>query len=425
MDKNNTHNTSKKTKYRLRAKVCISLFSLFFSLIVLEVVLRIIGHVYFSSRPTADEIFAEFQNKQGERVILCIGDSYTVGANVGEKNAWPSKLQIMLNEGYGEGKFHVVNSGVCEINSAQVLEILPRYIERYKPEIIIFLVGVANQFNFIGFDREAETYLKLPNFVYKLRTYKMLRIVALNIRQKIFKDSFEQDSTFATQASLSKRQLSKALNPDEHIFAEIADADYDLIEHLRAAGEHDKASDLFRKSVLVIDPNSELFAYYGPEFILDIYDDMYNSKTLSVDEVLSDFRKNLESNPSLKDDKAFMDYYSYLQSIDKFYKAKRIEQQLINDLDKIISVCRDNNVRIVIQNYPYPYPMIDKVIADVALKYSLTLVDQGRIFSRLIARNKREIYFQDDLHCTPLGYRIMAENIYNVFKQEDIGKIEP
>jgi len=198
----------------------IFIFSFIFFLSLLELGLRIIGHFYYTSRiqtevtsyteeksETNEEIAPKFGhiiredsedlqeykmilNKKHSEfdkntyTILCIGDFYTFGGEVSNKETYPNQLQDLLNFNSSTQKFKVINGGACEYNSRQVLKRLPYLIKRYNPDAVVLLVGASNKFNFALYDMKGSSIL---GSIRSLRIYKMFKIIRLNLAQKTFR----------------------------------------------------------------------------------------------------------------------------------------------------------------------------------------------------------------------------------------------
>lgn len=376
------------------------------------------GYIYFSSRDSSNGIFSRFKKEVGTYDVLCLGDSFTFGESVEVEDTYPARLQKILNDNYPEQSFRVINAGVCERNSSQVLQNLPKKIRYYQPDLIILLVGASNRFNFIGFDKEKTIYSKLKDAVYGLRVYKMLKIIALNLKFRILIWNLKQNDDPEACELLSGRTLRNAINPNRDIWEEAADVKHDLIHYLDKIGKTEEASKLFRKS-LEVDPNSDLFEHQIYEFCDDIYNE---NISYEYNQLLMDFQKELKNNPDLKDDRLFMNIILFFQNLQKADNEEKNDQRLREDLKKIVDICLENNIKIVIQDYPSPYLNLiaDRALKDIAVEHSISLVENGKIFGKLVKEGKKEDYLKGDGHCTPLGYRVMAENVYEVILSENI-----
>jgi len=75
--------------------------------------------------------------------ILMIGDSFTVGANVEQEDAYPQQLERLLND-TSEARVEVVNSGVGGWSPFQYAEYLNHYGAEFEPDLVVVGVFVGN-----------------------------------------------------------------------------------------------------------------------------------------------------------------------------------------------------------------------------------------------------------------------------------------
>lgn len=67
----------------------------------------------------------EIAEKQASAVrIVCLGDSWTFGMNVGQEQTYPQRLQALLEREFPEAAVEVLNLGVLGYSSYQGLELL-------------------------------------------------------------------------------------------------------------------------------------------------------------------------------------------------------------------------------------------------------------------------------------------------------------
>lgn len=163
-------------------KICICVFSLIFFLGLLEIGLRLAGYLYSSNRISSKKEATLLTQTKKNYSILCIGDSYTFGGEGNLKDSYPSQLQRMLDSKNYNRIYNVVNAGACELDSKHLLLRLPGFIQAYKPEVVILLVGAANRFN-LGDSNLHEGIIK--NIIRDLRIYKMARILHVNLKGRI------------------------------------------------------------------------------------------------------------------------------------------------------------------------------------------------------------------------------------------------
>jgi len=75
--------------------------------------------------------------------ILMIGDSFTVGANVEQEDAYPQQLERLLND-TSKARVEVVNSGVGGWSPFQYAEYLNHYGAEFEPDLVVVGVFVGN-----------------------------------------------------------------------------------------------------------------------------------------------------------------------------------------------------------------------------------------------------------------------------------------
>lgn len=167
----------------LKVKIAIAAGSFILFLVLLEISMRIIGHVYLSR-----EIIRYGDRKSSDYVILCIGDSFTWGGRVTRYEAYPAYLSQIITSRNPDKKFLVINKGKCEYNSSQVLRSLPGWLKAYRPHMVILLVGSSNRFNPWGYNSYESPGLRstLQDGFDGLRVVKMIKLLVANFKAKVF-----------------------------------------------------------------------------------------------------------------------------------------------------------------------------------------------------------------------------------------------
>ena len=121
-----------------RQKCLLILVSLFITFVLLEVALRVGGHVFNvwqrSSRP--DGIGTDSFR------ILCIGESTTA---LGGDDSYPSQLKEILGRRSPQRRFAVINAGMVSKSSQDILEKLPAMLKKYQPQLVIAMLGVNDR----------------------------------------------------------------------------------------------------------------------------------------------------------------------------------------------------------------------------------------------------------------------------------------
>jgi tetratricopeptide (TPR) repeat protein len=157
-------------KTSLGAKVGLILLGLFFSVIILELGLRFAGFLVSipQQRMNMAAGHAVGDGKREYR-ILAIGESTTFGGGY----SWTAQLENILNERSTQ-KFRVYNVARAGTNTAFILERLPQYLEQYKPDMVITMMGVNDDELWFAYGRPNEDFAaRVGDFGRDLRVYKL------------------------------------------------------------------------------------------------------------------------------------------------------------------------------------------------------------------------------------------------------------
>ncbi|MDD2344615.1 MAG: GDSL-type esterase/lipase family protein [Bacteroidales bacterium] len=152
---------------------------LFWTIVIfffIEIFLRIFGFFY------SDESRLFYHSENDRRyTILCIGDSYTYGIGAIPDKSYPHQLKSIIEQNYGIDA-SVINAGVCAGNTTQMLENIQDLLLKHNPDVVVMLFGMANSWNYYG-------YSASDSFLYRIRTYKLVKRIIQNIEYK--KNGFE------------------------------------------------------------------------------------------------------------------------------------------------------------------------------------------------------------------------------------------
>jgi lysophospholipase L1-like esterase len=73
--------------------------------------------------------------------IVCLGDSWTFGTNVGQADAYPQRLATLLGREFPEANFEVCNRGVMGYSSFQGLQLFRKNAAAWKSDVVV--IGYA------------------------------------------------------------------------------------------------------------------------------------------------------------------------------------------------------------------------------------------------------------------------------------------
>jgi len=104
------------------------------------------------------------------------------------------------------------------------------------------------------------------------------------------------------------------------------------------------------------------------------------------------------------------------------------------DLKKIINICHNNGLNIIIQNYPHrkekttwvrTIEPVNNVISSVASEEKIYFVDNKLIFD--LKGKKLNDYLEPiniGEHCNSTGYQLMAKNVFDIIVKNNLFDIK-
>lgn len=121
-----------------------------------------------------DEI--EIQKPKNTLRILCLGDSMTFGWRVNKENAYPNRLEKLLQNTSSNMTFQVINAAIPGYNARQEVAYLTKYGNQWKPDIVL-----------LGFYiNDLTTYNEFPGRVYPKLNPKQLPCTIEDLARKSF-----------------------------------------------------------------------------------------------------------------------------------------------------------------------------------------------------------------------------------------------
>lgn len=178
-------NRSCRPETSLRQKLLLILFGIFLCLVLLEAGLRLAGFVYCFMNPLPKDRGAKYR-------ILCMGESTTFG--IGASNFtlfnYPLQLEGMLRKKFPYLQVQCFFNNSVGFNTTENLIDFPGYIEKQKPQLVIFMVGVnncsnVNKSNILIFNKHkglSRFILEVAVFMDQFRVWKLLKTIAFNAR---------------------------------------------------------------------------------------------------------------------------------------------------------------------------------------------------------------------------------------------------
>ncbi|MBT3583948.1 MAG: hypothetical protein HN509_03495 [Halobacteriovoraceae bacterium] len=437
--------------------------SLVGSLIVLELGMRLLGWQMLSSREAGflqeklkyerEEYLIEKEPDFQYRVVT-LGDSSTNGGNVHLRDTYPFQLFNIQQKSPLKNKFNILNFGICEYNSYRTLNQIIDNFDTYNPDVVILLSGEADRFNPIGLDKEVDSNkkIKLWSLISHFRVFKMARGIWLN-----WKFKKESDRPFYPNYSGGKSDIPLLMqNYDQvkriaNLFKNgwykqarevIATLDEDFAKSVNFDYQGD---DPLRYFYILLEDSELIGAVYtnylhqgqnreAIQFLLKVLKDFpvafsYEESSIFYDMSVSfDFQSQVKASeiikvfddavlhdPNIKNSLNFKRYFPLFKNKDQF--RKQVNKNRKKNLQKIIDFLLEKNIPIIVQNYPGNWMEANSDLELLAKKNKLPFVDNHKKFQLLMDEKNRKKYLEDDEHPTPLGYKIMAQNVWQELKK--------
>ncbi len=299
-------------------KTLLLFFSLFLLLLILEVSLRVGGFLFLLSQ--------EGRNLNGLKdkdvfVVVCLGESTTA---LGDEFSYPAQLEGILNEKSKSRRIKIVNKGIPAINMGYLAAHLEENLNKYKPDLVITMLGVNDEDNIYSYQyvEEAERADDLASADQKksfnfLRVVKLFKWLATSLRYKLKEidyddfslneeaDRFRPQKLFhqisRCQKDIEKLEKMKTQVPKEwekNLWVEKVKKEIKKIQgwqyHFLVLSGHwyaqqkdsKKAEDSYRQAIELIPENEKAYREFG----------IFLREQGNHEEALKIFQKALEKN---------------------------------------------------------------------------------------------------------------------------------
>ncbi|MFH1208624.1 MAG: SGNH/GDSL hydrolase family protein [Candidatus Omnitrophota bacterium] len=216
-------------------KVFCILFGVLLVLVGLEFFLRLLGFGYNVIHKAPVDTGAKYR-------IYCVGESTTwgVGASDPVLKGYPHQLEEMLNSKYKGMKIQCLFDQTIGQNTSEILAKFPQHIKKYRPQLVIFLMGVNNWWNMdrsniLLFNKNqwvSQLTLKALIFLDKFRVWKLFKNMAFPLRP-----SQERWNYFNVQAGRVPEEREERRWNKDPIFDELAEHDIgEMVKICKAEG---------------------------------------------------------------------------------------------------------------------------------------------------------------------------------------------
>ena len=204
----------------MKHKVLCVLFGIFLAFAGLELFLRLLGFGY--------DLVHKMSPHAGDGYrIYCVGESTTwgVGASDLASKNYPHQLEGMLNKKYSGANVQCLFDQAIGQNTSEILAKLPRYMMKYRPQLIVLLVGVNNRWNmdrsnillFSKNEAVSRATLQVLIFLDRFRVWKLFKNLAFS-----YGFPKEQWNFFFPPSGKAREELERKKEEAGSIFDDLA-----------------------------------------------------------------------------------------------------------------------------------------------------------------------------------------------------------
>jgi len=352
------------------------------SLVLLEVVLQMltVGVWLFFPRHDAERF------DSGERVVMCIGDSFTFGLGATSlSRSYPGQLQGILQQRLGP-EWRVVNRGWPGRCTRDLLERIEEQLATIRPELVYVVAGLNDRYTsaeeLVLDAAGAGGAVDGDSLRWEWRTARMFRIFLgwvagaggddlrgliagtwVGKQGEVFR--FRQDGSGAVQGE----RVTWSVDGPKLVVA-------------RDGAETSGVTVEVDGDVLTLSPGepSELT--------------LFRVQDVEPTELQRKLEESMGTSP--------------VGSADGEVVETELDRVVASHLNQLIRRCRDAGVSVVLATYPHQSPHA-ATIRRVASQDGVSLLDIHAAFDAALAAQPDLDLFVPDAHCNDDGYRLMAE----------------
>jgi len=451
----------------IKQKIGLILTGIIFTLIFLEVGLRSAGFVLlYVSAPKENTISESYTNNTYR--ILALGESTT---EMGGKNSWPSQLETVLNNKTNKFRFKVFNEGIAGTTTAFIVARLGNNLQKYNPNMVITMMGI-NDVPYIKYD---DTFrAKVILFFTDLRIYKLGTWIIASLHEKFNMTNHNTNETpisenFSTPTEediLKKIWDEGKCNDAENMFRNTMQLDskndypyYFLGCCYRILGKYTIALNMTLKAIQINPLNYKTYSLLGDIYLAQGNVDLakvYYEKSIKLNQNQTNaynklgyiyeikgmskkakemYLRTLWINPSdVVAAVALLDFNLTYQEMKTIYEKMNIPFRITLESIESITKYHYNKLYAILASHGIKYIAMQYPTLDVAELKDMFKGDEDIIFvsnennfKEALKNGTYSDYFIDHIHenreaswghATPLGNRLIAENVATVILEE-------
>lgn len=438
---------STKAETALWQKSALIAFGFFLALVVLEFSLRLGGFLFISLQ--------EYRNQQALKrkdayCILCIGESTTQGQ-------YPRFLEESLKRGNPGIGFTVIDKGLAGTNTFAILDNITAYLDLYRPDIVIAMMGINDEATFMppvlpATGRNAPLVGSLK--IYRLARFLWLRTLTKAKEIKTLTPLLDAVRIYTAEKSFGKKE--EAFKKLIRLHPHDAYSYVRLGEFYRDYSQFSLAEAVFKKAIECAPMDPEAYGYLGwvykglgrfteaeRFFNKSVSLNLKNGKLFlnfallyieqhRFPEAEALLKKAILSVPSCEEVHGLLAWLYEEQGKGElaaryYQKAEERRQganskKTVNNYLKLAETIRRNKAILVCVQYPKrPVTSLKRIF--YGKQDGILFVDNEKSFKDAIDQEGHEAYFRDAFagdfgHCTEKGNKLLAENIARVIIKE-------
>ena len=158
------------TKTTFSQKIALLILSIFLTMVILELGLRLGGLLVLSFQESKNII--AISKKESCRV-LCLGESTTMGQ-------YPNFLENPLAQENPGISFSIIDKGLGGTTTLAILSRVQDYLNLYRPDIVVVMMGIND--DSLHMPRE---FVANPRLFKSFRVYKLFKLILLHVVTKL------------------------------------------------------------------------------------------------------------------------------------------------------------------------------------------------------------------------------------------------
>ena len=388
-------------------KIILIFLGIFISLIIIESTLQITSVIL--QNKTNNTIKNKIINKEHIK-ILCIGESTTY-------KQYPIQLQEILDKDY-PNKFTVIDCGLFGQKSINILDNLNDWIDKFKPNIIVSMIGI-NDWKILPWEKqEYNLFYNLLNkfilykiFYYLIDTVKTIKTNnSIDSKSNIYKylkeyinilngDTYPNVNENYTHFDKITKDIYKKNNKYEnyYIFSNLKYIDYSILYRNLINDKIDNDDTIYY--------NSEIFACANRNDVEKISQEEYTDILYGGKAIEFIRNKNIDNAKN------------FFEKAEE-YRLKHFNFNTFKIYNTIVDESVNNNIKFMAMQYPMrSINSLKKLLYSNKNYKNITFISNEENFKKYLYN----IGSYDDLfidqfagdfgHCTELGNKMIAENV--------------